>query len=81
MTLRDMCHVTLSSLVTCSSHSHEAMIMTTSRLKMQGKVSQNNEQKDLKIIRRVPNDKHVAFIVHNDSLLCDTCIDLLNSLK
>ena len=43
---------------------------------MQGKVSQNNEQKDLKIIQRVPNDKHVAFIVHNDSQLCDTCIDL-----
>ena len=43
---------------------------------MQGKVSQNNEQKDLKMIRRDPNDKHVAFIVHDDSLLCDTCIDL-----
>ena len=43
---------------------------------MQGKVSQNNEQKDLKIIRRDPNDKHVAFIVHDDSLLCDTRIDL-----
>ena len=31
---------------------------------------------NVKIIRKVPNDKHVAFIVENDSLLCDTCIDL-----